>query len=222
MKRGWLLTLVAVLFAAGLSAPVVHADDSHVVRYAVTITNVTRGQVITPPVVVSHNHRFKLFTVGAPAGPELAALAEDGLTAPLTSLLPLLPGVFDVVTATGPILPGASMTIEVKAVGPFRFFTAVGMLATTNDAFFAVQGVAAPRKGEATAEAEAYDAGSEGNSESCAFIPGPPCGSGGVRDTVGAEGYVHIHAGIHGIGHLVPATHDWRNPVAEISIRRIP
>ena len=36
----------------------------------------------------------------------------------------------------------------------------------------------------------------------------------------GEQGYVHIHAGIHGIGNLVAADRDWRNPVAHISIRR--
>ena len=43
------------------------------------------------------------------------------------------------------------------------------------------------------------------------------CGAPG-----GGEGYVHIHAGIHGVGNLNPALRDWRNPVAKISIRRIP
>jgi len=37
------------------------------------------------------------------------------------------------------------------------------------------------------------------------------------------EGYIHIHAGIHGAGTgtLDPATYDWRNPVVEITITRI-
>ena len=74
-------------------------------------------------------------------------------------------------------------------------------------------------------EAEAYDAGSERNSEDCAYIPGPPCEGAGVHDPAEAEGYVHIHAGIHGIGPdtelVYPAEHDWRNPVAKITIRRV-
>jgi hypothetical protein len=37
-----------------------------------------------------------------------------------------------------------------------------------------------------------------------------------------AEGYVHVHAGIHGIGsEVIPAERDWNNPVAKITIRRI-
>ncbi|MGH8621200.1 MAG: hypothetical protein ACRET3_03595 [Burkholderiales bacterium] len=35
------------------------------------------------------------------------------------------------------------------------------------------------------------------------------------------EGYVHIHAGIHGIGDLPPEVRDWRNPVARVAIRRV-
>ena len=70
-------------------------------------------------------------------------------------------------------------------------------------------------------QTNAYDAGSEANNEICAFIPGPSCGIFFVRDPEGAEGYVHIHAGIHGIGDLSPAQFDWRNPGAKITIRRL-
>ena len=71
-------------------------------------------------------------------------------------------------------------------------------------------------------ESEAYDAGSEMNSEDCAFIPGPPCGDVN-HNPAAAEGYVHIHAGIHGIsgGTLNPAQLDWRNPVALVEIKRM-
>jgi hypothetical protein len=212
--------VVAGILAGGISFA---EDDSEYVKwYAVTITNMTRGQVITPPVVISHNGDFELFSAGSPAIPELAALAEDGDTGPLLGFLPTQPGVYDFTVATDPIQPGHSVTLEISTTGKFRNITAVGMLATTNDAFFAVEGVSVPKKGEKKVEANAYDSGSESNNESCAYIPGQPCGSAGIRATDEAEGYVHIHAGIHGIGDLVPATHDWRNPVAEITIHRLP
>jgi hypothetical protein len=95
------------------------------------------------------------------------------------------------------------------------------MLVTTNDAFFALNGAEVPLVRSFEYASPAYDAGSEANNESCAFIPGPPCGKAGVRATEGAEGYVHIHAGIHGVGDLVPAERDWRNPVAKITLRRV-
>jgi hypothetical protein len=85
----------------------------------------------------------------------------------------------------------------------------------------AVRGIEAPRRGPVTVTAEGYDAGTEANSEDCAFIPGPPCGNFG-HNPAAPEGYVHVHAGIHiGGGGLTPATHDWRNPVAQVEIRRI-
>ena len=218
-------TIIAFFVVASmLASSVTFADDEkeNGQRFAVTITNITRGQVITPPVVISHNDNFKLFILGSPAIPELAALAEDGPTAPLLGFLATRPDVYDFAASAGPLLPGNSVTLEISSPGDFRYISAAGMLATTNDAFFAIRGVRVPKKGQRAVEAEAYDAGSEANNESCEFIPGPPCGSAGVRATEGAEGYVHIHSGIHGIGDLVPAVQDWRNPVGEILIRRIP
>jgi hypothetical protein len=38
---------------------------------------------------------------------------------------------------------------------------------------------------------------------------------------VGGEGFVHIHAGIHGIGNLEASEYDWRNPVARITVRQV-
>jgi hypothetical protein len=221
MKNFRLLILMALTLVTGpMMVGIGLADENGGKRYQVTITNVTRGQVITPPVLISHNEDFQLFTVGSPAIPELAVLAEDGVTVNLLALLDTLPTVYDSTAASGPILPGTSLTLDIVTKAGFDRISAVGMLATTNDAFFAIEGVKAPSGGEKTLEAKAYDAGSEANTESCAFIPGPPCGSGGVHDPAAAEGYVHVHAGIHGIADLVPADHDWRNPVAEITIQR--
>ena len=97
------------------------------------------------------------------------------------------------------------------------------MLVSTNDAFAAVRGLRLPGGvGKSVrATGDAYDAGSEANTEDCAHIPGPPCDNGGVRVIEGAEGYIHIHAGIHGIEDLVPAYRDWRNPVIEVTVTRL-
>ena len=121
--------------------------------------------------------------------------------------------------AGGPILPGETASVVIDAGGSFRQVTLVGMMVTTNDAFYALNGVRGPVVGTRTFFSPGYDAGSENNNESCEFIPGPPCGNGGVPDPDGAEGYVHIHAGIHGVGDLAPAEFDCRNQVAKITIR---
>ena len=100
------------------------------------------------------------------------------------------------------------------------------MLIPTNDAFFAVNDAEGPNGPHAiTVFSPAYDAGTERNDETCASIPGPnfvECGGpGGGGAPGGGEGYVHIHAGIHGVGDLLPEKRDWRNPVARITIRRL-
>jgi hypothetical protein len=63
--------------------------------------------------------------------------------------------------------------------------------------------------------------------ELCARSPGPSfteCGGpgGGAASTGGEEGYMRVHAGVHGIGDLTASQRDWRNPVARITIRRMP
>lgn len=188
--------------------------------YYVHVTNVTRGQILSPPIVVSHSDDVALWDVGTPASPELAAVAEDADGAGLLSLAGSSPLVTDVAVGPGPLPPGETVILEVAAAKPFDKITVVGMLVVTNDAFYGVNSADLPfRRMKETHHAVAYDAGSEANNESCDFIPGPPCGNAGVRATDGAEGFVHVHAGIHGVGDLDPAAHDWRNPVARVQIQ---
>ncbi|MDH3444157.1 MAG: spondin domain-containing protein, partial [Deltaproteobacteria bacterium] len=215
--RGMSALFILAPLVAGVAGVALGAGGGN--RFEVTVTNLTRGQIISPAVVASHSDDLSsIFTVGTPASSELAAVAEDAVIDPMITLLSADPEVMDVATilgAAGPIMPGESASVVVNARGRFRNFTVVGMLVSTNDAFFALNGRRGPNRGSESHYSPAYDAGSEANNEDCAFIPGPPCGNEGVRDPAGAEGYVHIHAGIHGIGSLAPADLDWRNPVAK-------
>ncbi|HSG05542.1 MAG TPA: spondin domain-containing protein [Nitrospiria bacterium] len=186
--------------------------------YRVTITNLTPGQVITPPVVIVHSNDFSLFQAGHPASPELAALAEDGDTGPLATLLADDPRVFDFAVGGGVILPGESWSVEVSGSGN-RHISAAAMLAVTNDAFIGLDSFRLSPGKTSTIDVPAYDAGSEFNSESCSYVPA--CGGGGVHDPAASEGFVHIHSGIHGIADLDPAIHDWRNPAAKTTIQKI-
>lgn len=73
-----------------------------------------------------------------------------------------------------------------------------------------------------------HDAGPEANDPSCANIPGPRCGGEGYSPAPGPddEGFVHVGNGFHASGDtdadgfevLGPATGDWRNPVAKVTI----
>jgi hypothetical protein len=236
MKRRWFTFALATIAAAALLAGDIvrgqesEASSSEEQQFAVTVTNLTRGQTFTPVLVASHKEGVRLFTLGRAASAELATLAEEGNVGPLTNRLLASRAVFDVVNSGPPpggfILPGQSKTILVGTRGEFDHISAAAMLIPTNDGFFALNGVEGPSDDQRlTLFSPAYDAGSERNDELCASIPGPffaECGGPGGGARVGnGEGYVHIHAGIHGIGDMNEADRDWRNPVAGISIRRV-
>jgi len=220
MQRSELrITLLLVLTLALAALP---AAAQPVETFKVTVTNLTFGQVISPPLAVSHSRDFALWHVGEPASPELVGIAEDALYGPMMAYLPTVAAVEDFDRAAAPLPPGHSVTLMVDAAYPFNEISVVGMLVTTNDAFFGVHAPQLPFKRMTDVYfGNAYDAGSEVNNEDCAFVPGPPCENVGVRDPDGAEGFVHIHRGIFGIGDLVPEVRDWRNPVAKVTIQAV-
>jgi hypothetical protein len=225
MNRLIASSAITLIVMCGILASGVADAKDKTNRYEVTITNITRGQIISPPIVISHNKDFQLFSLGNPATPELAKLAEGGRTGPLSAYLDRLDSVYDhnndQNTPDGPIpiMPGASVTIQISTKKSFRHLSAAGMPVNSNDAFFAIRGVEVRSKGDMAVDARAYDAGSEVNNELCAFIPG--CEGGGMRDPDGAEGYVYISSGIHDIGDLASAEFDWRNPVATIMFQKV-
>eukprot|EP00121_Abeoforma_whisleri_P015445 Awhi_evm1s14231 len=82
------------------------------------------------------------------------------------------------------------------------------------------------------------DAGTEANNELCTHIPGPACTpeSGNQRDLDGAEGFIHVHRGIHGVnvgehlseseqraagGPFQPQFYDWRNNMALVEVYKV-
>ena len=208
----WMLGVATLLSLAALPA------TASAQIYDVTITNLTKGQIFSPPIVYTHRSSFDLFTPGEEAIPELAGVAEDAANEPLIALLSAEPRVADVAAAAGVVLPGESMTVRVQARGRARNITALGMLVTTNDAFFAAE--KRVPSFSSSMYATAWDAGSEANTQECAHIPGPPCGTH-FHVEGGAEGYVYIHSGIQDRGDLTSEVWDWRNPVAKITIRHV-
>jgi len=194
------------------------------VTYRVEVTNLTRGQVFSPPAIVSHTQNISLFELGQPASAGIAAMAEDGDLSILAAIDS--PEIFDIAAFDGPIQPGTTASATVQVDTGFPRVSVAGMLTSTNDTFFATESRVGTsflgfKTSNSTDEmAWAYNAGSEANNEDCGFIPGAPCGSVASRDQANAEGYVYFSSGIHGIGDLDAATYDWRGPVAKITITR--
>ena len=215
----------AVLAAVSLMASVPASAQFGAARYRVEITNLTKGQILSPAVVATHSDAApRLYTLGAPASAELAQVAEDAVLDPLVTMLSEQADVLDVqvmMGEAGPIMPGETASVEVEALGQFNRVSMVSMLVTTNDSFVGISNVRGPNLGTGLHMAPAYDAGSEANTEMCAHIPGPPCGNPMMRVTDGAEGYVYVSPGITGAGDVEVTEHTWLNPVARISITRL-
>lgn len=208
-----IFTLSSVMLSLGAGKAMASTDHC----FEVTVTNMTRGQVFTPVIVATHNRHFQLFSEGDVASHELEVLAESGDVAPLSDFLAAQPSVGSfAVSDSPPFGAGESVTIQVPAYHGYNRLSLASMLAITNDGFIALNG-ASTRVRNFTSPV--YDAGTEANDELVANIPGP--GGEGYNPADG-EGFIHIHAGIQGIGDLAaPEDLDWRNPAAKITSRLV-
>ncbi len=198
--------------------------EAQLATLTVSVTNISKAQILSPVVVVTHRPgAAPLFVPGKPASPELTEVAEDAVLDPLIGKLTASGSYLDVEVifgAGGPIMPGETASVKITS-NPFHpLVSLVGMFVTTNDAFVWLSGVRRPPFGIQSHYAIVYDAGSEANTEACTDIPGPPCGNAGVRVTEGAEGYVYISPGISGSSDLDASTYTWLNPGAYVSIKR--
>ncbi len=205
--------------------------------YEVTITNLTSGQPLTPPLVATHRRPISLFEVGEPASFGLKEIAENGNLAPMLERLDGETHVDDVVVAVSgtvpPLTPGESVTFMVEAERGAKYLSFVSMLICTNDGFTGLSGARLPRDlGETlVVDSDGYDAGTEINTEDFADIV-PPCppltgvpssdpGTGTSDPSLAEGGVIHHHEGIQGVADLDPAIHGWTDPVARTVIERV-
>lgn len=227
MRKGSLAAFLATIGLLVFSAPLFAGSP----KFKVTVTNLTAAQTFTPVLVATAKRGVRIFELGQHASLEMQHLAEAGDTSQLTATLEADPKVLEVITGGG-VPPGGSETIMVKTHARFNHVIVASMLVPTNAGFFALNGVKGPTgNGTIKLFSVAYDAGSKPDDELCANIPGPPTvcnGTGFVPEETDCTnaptcvGYVFVHRGIHGIGDLDASTYDWRNPVAEIVIKRVP
>ena len=229
MKKKLIITLVglvalAALLSAGVAVGAPLGQSTGGINYEVSVTNIMPGQILSPVIVAAHTQdNAPLFTLGQPASAELSAMAEDADSSGLMGLWDGNDEVNDVQVITldgGPIPPGKTATGMINIDGRATRLSLASMLVTTNDGFIALNGESLVGAVNRAIRVPVYDAGSEANTEDCAFIPGPPCGNH-VHDDSPAEGFVHIHSGVHGGGGLTPGMHDWKHPAALITIKRV-
>lgn len=244
--------LVVALGSYGCEEPATTAaeasqgiDNRHVAAatYRITVTNTTGAlQPLTPAAVALHNRAADVFEVGAPASEGVERVAESGDVPFLASALGEVNQVFDVGVAfgtvdgaNGPILPGASGSVEVQGpAGNGLRLSLVSMLVCTNDGFTGLDAVELPREvgGTVTYMSDGYDAGTEQNTEAETDLV-PPCvgattggegGTGADQPSIAEDEVIRHHPGISATtdgDDILDERHQWMDPVATIEIERI-
>jgi Spondin_N len=216
-----LLIAAAVAGIASLSL----APSAFGREYEVTISNLTTGQPLTPPVVATHRGRHAVFEVGQRASVGVREIAENGNNAPLRAFIQTDPlNQFDgfAESMSGPLVPpnvpgdedfDQSVTLTVEGGETAERLSFVTMLICTNDGFTGADSLKLPSKvgKSVTRETNGYDAGTEINTEDYADIV-PPCqgligdtsdegepGTGTSNPALAEGEVIRHHPGIQGI-----------------------
>ena len=232
------LAATALGGAVGVAAAEMEGEAS----YRVTITNLASGQPLTPPLVVLHGAEASLVEAGAPASDGLQQLAENGNPQVLVDALAGAEGIGAVTVGDHPIvaggIPGAAevpsvATLEVSGPAEAGLISIASMLICTNDGFSIVHDAPLPAEVGETAVfySDAYDAGTEKNTESFADLV-PPCqglvgvsgeaeGAGASNPELAEGGTVAPHAGIAGEADLDAMTHAVAESPALVVVERI-
>lgn len=241
MKRVKITTLF-ILILAGLFLSTSISQAAHVRTFEVTITNLTDGQPLTPPLLATHSLAFDMFQVGHPASHEITEIAENGNLGPMIDLVSNSPEVYEYVVGDAPLVPASapsagmfptSQTYTIQAAAGMNGLSWASMLICTNDGFTGLDKMRVPKHvgEEVTYYTFGYDAGTEINTEDFADIV-PPCqgligissdddGTGMSNSALAEGGVIHHHPGVAGIDDLVEAVHDWDGAVAKITIVRV-
>ncbi len=232
-------TVLLAILAVGV-AGIPESNAAKTQMYEVTITNLTPGQPITPPLLATHSKDVEVFTPGKMASEQLRQLAENGNSEPLVEKLKSNAGVLDIVQGTAPLVPandpgntglGYSETFTVSAKDNMRYLSFASMLVCTNDGFAGIDSVKLPFYKEKTVYAKAFDARTEMNTEDFADLV-PPCqdaigvssdedGTGASNPEIAEDGIIIPHPGVVGDEDLQNRVHAWNGPVAKIDIVRI-
>lgn len=224
--------ILATMVVTALLAPTA-AGASATSTYSITVYNLTGGQPFTPPAAATHLQSIELFDVGSAASFEVKEIAENGNLGPMLGALGASDRVSDF-TAAGapnPIGPGGMVTFTLTTSGGAKWFSFVSMLVCTNDGFTGLDTVRLPKKVGDQSEwyTDAYDAGTEANTENLADIV-PPCsgfatGTGMSNPGLAQNGVIAHHPGVLDVGtgelNLDSEVHGWSGAVAKVKVTRI-
>lgn len=204
------------------------------VEFEVSVVNLTAGQPFSPLALVAHSPDYRLFELGAAATAGMELLAEGGDNSELLAEADSDALVAMTASADSPLGPGGSETITVSMdeneVLDLQF-SLVTMLVNTNDAITAVRNldISGLAAGESVSvRTISYDSGTEINSELSGTIPGPVDSGEGFnadRDDIadairGHSGAITLDGGL--ATSVLTDIHRWDNPVARVTVTRLP
>ncbi|AWB67628.1 hypothetical protein C2869_14800 [Saccharobesus litoralis] len=196
--------------------------DKPTMEFEVTLSNITQGQIFSPPILVTHDNSASLWQVGSPSSVALEYLAEGGSTSQ-TANLSIVEQSY---AKEAPVKPGmsTSWTIMLDAEQK-KSFSLATMLIHTNDGFTGLTGYDLSNMTVNSVMSKmlgVYDAGTEANDE----MQMPGAGNEGFN--VSRENdvdRVYMHAGVLTEADLstsvLQAEHKFDNPVAKLVIKRL-
>lgn len=172
-------------------------DNPQSREYRISITNLTHGQPLSPPVAVLHKKQFSFWEIGESASHAIELMAEGGDASQLLELRKNSPQY----QADAALAPGEKISFTLKSKKRNkRNLSIAGMLVNTNDAFSGLNSVELSqlKPGQTRVYySNTYDAGTEFNSELVGTIPGPADSGEGfnpARDDV--TSVITLHGGI--------------------------
>ena len=160
------LTLFAACAVTSLASQAAELD--------IKLTNLTQGLHFTPILITAHNSDSKLFSVAMPASTALQTMAEGGNLEPLMTEATAANSDMVANPAEGLLAPASSTMASLSTKDGNNYLSLTAMLLPTNDGFVGLDSWMIPSEaGTYTVYLNAYDAGTEENSEAMGSIPGP-------------------------------------------------
>ena len=211
----------------------------------ISVTNLTGNTYFTPLIIAAHPAGSHLFQPGVAAGTAVQAMAEGGDISGLEGVVAGAGGQALSNPAGGLLAPAGSFAVvPLSTTAGNTRLSLAAMLLPTNDGFVGLDSWTIPtRPGTYTVYLNAYDAGTEANTElmnpgagGTPGVAGIPADPGGKAGTGGSgvvpaspndhePNVVHIHPGIlgdtnpaGGASDLDSTRHRWLNPVAKLVV----
>lgn len=173
-----IITASLTLVACGGSSSSNSTPAQPTYAFKVEVSNLTHAQPLSPPAIVAHSSNYQMFDEASRASVALEHLAESGSNAQIIAEANNNTETYASEAATALITPGGQANYTLAFDEPLADakVSVATMLVNTNDAFTGQKNIdisALEINASIRVSGPVWDAGTEGNSETAATIPGP-------------------------------------------------